>query len=213
VFGKCCITDSMRVGNAILIAVASGLLFRDVAGAQRPISDTRGSGVVSPSVVATAIIQYSSTNQAHLELLVLWRGPAGWMTRGGRTIRSQGTNPPDDAPILIDVSYGDVVMKLTFRSISRQLTVNGQEVVLGSANNVVLVDRVDRAPQVIDTLHIDPDAVLPSSRPTSIAPVAISLEFIRRSPRLVEYTRCDAPFADRNGAIQASMKANCDSLR
>jgi hypothetical protein len=213
----------MRFSKAPLpvIAIVSSLTLvpplNQSVHAQNVLSAS-GSGVVSPSVVVTSIVESLSPDRARLQLLVMWRGTAGWMMAQGRGQAARGggrggPRPEDDTPMLIQASYGGVTLDLSFRAGAHKLTISGKNVPLDPQDNVVLVDQVNSpgGPKVIGTLHIGPDAT-PSSRPSGDSFVPPQ-EFIRRSPVLIKYLRCDVPFSHPNGAIQYDMKVKCQEFR
>lgn len=191
------------------------LVLRNGGFAQGTPGHVTGSGVVSPSVVATAIVEFPSPERARLLLLVLWRGAPGWMSKSGATGSggsSRGSGrPADDLPLFHEIRYGDVTLTLSFRPLARTLTIDGNAVALGPDDNVVLVDRVDGAagPSILRTLHIDPDAVPIATQGPSAMPIVRTQDFIRRSPDLVDFLRCNLPMPDPNGAVQQVMKMLC----
>jgi hypothetical protein len=204
----------MRFGG-----VAVAMVLSTVTQAQGPISRTSGSGVVSPTVAATTIVAYPSPGQARLQLLVLWRGSPGWMTKGGHSSTGSGGRESgrsdEDYPLFSGMTYGDIRLSLSFRSGSHQLTIGNDDVPLGPEDNVVLVDDVDgsQGPQVLRTLHIDPDAAPAAASTPGAAPMATPQEFIRRSPELIAFVQCDRQMADSNGEIRQMITFLCGWLR
>jgi hypothetical protein len=150
---------------------------------------TSGSGPVSPSVIATEMCAIDAEGHGTLELLVLWRGSPGWFKRGGDGGGSGGggsTLPAGRAEVRTEwLSQGGVSLSVRFEPASRKVWIGNQEIDLNDAN-VVLVDDVDAEAglRVAGVLRIDP-AFEPQPAPVPVQ------RFIRRSPELVDYLRCD----------------------
>ena len=150
---------------------------------------TGGTAPVSPSVMATDMCKVDANGRGTLELLVLWRGGPRWFKKGdGGGSGGGGTMSPDSKAVQSAwVSQGGVSLHVRFDSAARKAWVQDNEIDLGDAN-VILVDDVDSAagPRVVRTLRIDPDY---ETKPRMPVPAQT---FIRRSPELVEFLRCDA---------------------
>jgi hypothetical protein len=132
------------------------------------------------------------------------------MATGGS---SRGGGPTgQETPLIVQVTYGDVSLNLTFRPAAHTLTIGNDAVPLGPDDNVVLVDEVDvrGGPKVLKTLHIEP-TVAPVG-PTPM-PTTTTLAFIRKSPELVQYLRCDVAYQNPNGAVQQAMRMICGRLQ
>ena len=163
---------------------------------------------VSPSVMATVMGVISRDGRGEIELLVLWRGTPGWVLRNGGSGSSSGGGGAMGAPTGESThsawfSQGGVNLQLRFEPKSRKLWILDREVALNN-DNVVLVDDVDSVTgaQVVRTLRIDPAFTpvtrqLPPGYPVRerLGPMTMMMpppqEFIRRSPELVEFLRCD----------------------
>lgn len=172
---------------------------------------TSSSLPVSPSVMATVMTRVAQDGKGELELLVLWRGRPGWMRSGGGDSSgasgsggggSMGSNAMP-ATRSAWLTQGGVRLEVRFEPQSRKLWIQDREVALNDGN-AVLVDDVDstNGSRVIRTVRIDPafevpNVVVPPTagyargmRARSMMPPPVQ-EFIRRSPELVEFLRCD----------------------
>jgi hypothetical protein len=175
---------------------------------------------VSPTVEATMIYRPGpDASTAELEMLVLWRGDAGWMIRHVPPdwIGTGGGRKPGE-PVTTEIHLGPGNMTLSFEPATRQLSINGRDVSLRDGDNVVLADRVgvgvvagngEVAPYVVGILHVDPhfDAV-PDGNARPGPKQMVAQEFIRRSPQLIQYLQCDASLDGKPPAVQA-MKRLC----
>jgi hypothetical protein len=163
---------------------------------------------VSPSVEATMLFRPGpASSAAELQLLVLWRGEAGWMIKDigvPNWIGTGGGRTPGE-PVTTELHLGVVNMTLSFEPATHQLSIDGQDVPLRSGDNVVLVGTVgpgvvggQLSPNILGTLHVDPHS--------DASPKA--QEYIRRSPELIQFLQCDASLADKPPAVQL-MKRLC----
>jgi hypothetical protein len=145
--------DVMHIPTRVYL-VAAGLALGVVLHAQSPVSRTSGSRVVSPTVVATTIIEYSSPDRAELQLLVLWRGAPGWFTNGGGS--GSGSGQTSGGPLLVNLSYGRLSFTLSFDAAAHRVAIQNMDVPLGPDDNVILLDAADGGggPQVVGTLHV-----------------------------------------------------------
>ena len=112
---------------------------------------TTGSLPVSPSVMATVMTSVDADGNGTLDLLVLWRGGAGWFkgdgsasgaggTAGGD--RAGGASRPDVRTAWL--SQGGVNLTVRFDPSSRKVWIQDVEMDLDESN-VVLVDLVDQS--------------------------------------------------------------------
>jgi hypothetical protein len=173
------------------------------------VETSSGSGMVSPTAVATWIVRREPQRSAELDLLVLWRGSPGWFMRVGSsessgevwTGVSGGQN--DQGIVFEQLSFGGIRLDLEFDRGARAARVQDQEVSLESAN-VILVDEVDSAtgPQVVSTLRVDP---VFGNEPSEIEVI------IRRNPELYSFLRCDAKLPDPNE--QQMVESICARLK
>ena len=126
---------------------------------------TTGSLPVSPSVMATIMSSVDADGNGTLDLLVLWRGNAGWFEAGRRrpagladqagSDRAGGASRPDVRTAWL--SQGGVSLSVRFEPSSRKVWIQDQEIDLNESN-VVLVDQVDQSGGllVLKVLRIDP---------------------------------------------------------
>ena len=89
------------------------------------------------------------------------------------------------------ISQGGVSLSVRFDPAARKAWIQDKEIELGDAN-VLLVDDVDSpaGPRVVSLLRIDGDYKADVRKPAPIH------TFIRRSPDLVDFLRCDAPLPE-----------------
>lgn len=172
---------------------------------------TSTTGPVSPSVMVSEMCVVDANGSGMLELLVLWRGSPGWFRKdnGGRS-GGGGNMGGGPSPVTRSewISQGGVNLSVRFDPATRKAWIQDTEIVLDDAN-VVLVDGVDSpaGPQVVRTLRIDPEY---QTRPMRAAPSQI---FIRRSPDLVEFLRCDVRLPDASAYEQQMFDAWCTWIR
>jgi hypothetical protein len=185
-----------------------------------------GTGPVSPTVLATSMCVMSEPGVGSLELLVLWRGRAGWYWRNrgqGGGVSSGGgggMEAPGGREVRTEwISQGGVQLSLKFEPDSRTLWLLDQEVALGH-DNVVLVDGVDDAdgPRVVGTRRIEPAFDTAIDLPPGMAagppgvrlPAAVPAQtFIRRSPELVAFLQCDLRVPEASQYEQQAIKLWC----
>src|SRR3954470_4651093 len=87
---------------------------------------TSGSEFVSPSVIATTMIRYPTTDQANLQLLVLWRGKPGWWLNGGSS--SGGTFTQEGREYYVTTSkYRSVSISVKLDPATHVAWVQGEE--------------------------------------------------------------------------------------
>lgn len=185
------------------------------------------SAPVSPSVMATMMTVGGEPGKGELDLLVLWRGSPGWFWRadgrGGQGSSSGGGGMLGRSGSEVRtewLSHGGVNLNLRFEPASRRLWILDQPVTLDDAN-VVLVDGVDEptGPRVVATVRIAPayDAAtdqppgMLSARPPGAPPLqgVPPQTFIRRSPELVAFLRCDVKAPDRSAMEQQALDMWC----
>jgi hypothetical protein len=136
--------------------------------------------VISPVVVVSWFTSSDSSRVEQLDLLVLWRGSAGWFMHPGGAGGGGGISGPHYTWI----QYGDVRLTLDFDQSKRIVVVQGRTIELG-ADNVVFVDDVDAksGQRVIRTLSI------PRAMPGSAGQIG---PLLQKSPEIMSYLRCDA---------------------
>lgn len=173
-----------------------------------------GSNIISSTVVATYCGHAQGSEQL-LDLLILWRGDAGWFQR--RQGGGGGGGGAYD-------SSGGVTRHVTQYSTYRDVTIGfeadfdkntasiGETVVQLDRVNTVLVDSVDKpgARTVSTTLWTEPK--LPFS-----GDVDVHVALVRRSRVLLDYLRCDVPMpaepSTRSRAPRVPVVTVCEKLK
>ena len=130
----------------------------------------------------------------HPAIVVVWRGQPGWMFQdddpeAANTLSfSSGTDftrGPSPVPLsTVSVKQGAVRLEVAYVHATRELTLNGIPVDLPEGHDVVLVDDMDAAPVVVDTIRIG------GSEPEWVE------TFLARSERVLDYIRCDLPLPE-----------------
>jgi hypothetical protein len=169
----------------------------------------RGSGVVSPAVVATWSTRSEPSGGWALDLLVLWRGTPGWFMAGGGSGSSGGGASPPSAghgqrgTEVQHISFGGLSLELRFDPGTSTAQIQDEVISLQDAN-VILVDEVDSAKglRIAGTVRVDPQ--LPGS-PGEIEAI------VRRSPELFSFLRCDTRLPDPQA--QQMIDLRCARMR
>ena len=130
----------------------------------------------------------------HPAIVVVWRGQPGWMFQdddpeAANTLSFSGGTDFSRGPSLVPLStvsvkQGAVRLEIAHVHATRELTLNGIPVDLPEGHDVVLVDDVDAAPVVVDTIRIG------GSEPEWVE------TFLARSERVLDYIRCDLPLPE-----------------
>ena len=130
----------------------------------------------------------------HPAIVVVWRGQPGWMFQdddpeAANTLSFSGGTDFSRGPSLVPLStvsvkQGAVRVEIAYVHATRELTLNGIPVDLPEGHDVVLVDDVDAAPVVVDTIRIG------GSEPEWVE------TFLARSERVLDYIRCDLPLPE-----------------
>lgn len=181
--------------------LAGCLLFHAAAiAAQTQNAGIAGSGVLSPSVVAS--YQGSGnmpTGPLTIDLLVLWRGSPGWFDVRTSTVGGGGS----DGVHLVKVASR--TLEIQFDSRARTVQVEGQVVAL-QQNNVLLLDEVDSpsGAKVAGVLRVD--VTLSAGGGPNVDPIDA---MVQQAPELVKYLRCDARFANMNDPFAERLLRNC----
>jgi hypothetical protein len=125
-----------------------------------------------------------------VDLLVFWRGSAGWFLRGATHGSSRGS--ASNGVIHVEASFGGIDVEVEFVEATRAVRVRGQEIPLGTAN-VVFVDDVDspKGGRVTGTAWLDP--TLPGAGVPGVAAI------LGRSPEVVSFLRCGTPMPGGRG--------------
>lgn len=182
-------------------------------------------GPVSPSVLATDMCVTTERGVGALELLILWRGSPGWYWRdrekgsAGGSSSGGGMSGTDGSQMRTQwISQGGVQLSVRFDPASRRLWILDREIALNDAN-VVLVDGVDEpaGPRVVGAIRIEPSfdssTDLPPrmpSPPPGYKPDSVPTQtFIRRSPELIAFLRCDLPATNVSAYEQQALENFC----
>ena len=150
------------------------------------ISTTTGPGsqVISPTVEITVMTEGRADGADELELLVLWRGAAGWFLRPGSTTAGRTTSVGRSH---LTIQRGDLQLTLEYDRANRVVTIQGKPVTL-TRDNVVFVDDVDRdGPRVVGTRRV------PRAMPGSAGQIGLVL---KQSREIMSFLRCDAALPD-----------------
>ena len=166
------------------------------------------SRIVSPSVVASWVSHDNYADGRTTTLLVLWRGSAGWFTKGGAGGGAGGGSgvTASGSWAYEYVTQGGHTFMMSFDYDKRIVKILNEEISL-TASNVVLVDFVDSAngPTIVGTRWVDPPSSDQKPSPDAIAAV------IKSSVELFEYLRCDAALDDP--VLKGMMPIICGQMR
>ena len=139
------------------------------------------------------------TQGQEIELLVLWRGAAGWFfapehsTGGGSLSTYRGT-----------MEYGPIRLDWSYDRARRVVGIGETELALTAGQNVVLVDNVGEAASPA------PRAMTADLRVDSPNPVMATI--LGRSPEIVAFLRCDVSGPDPR--VQARLNGLvCDDVK
>ena len=155
-----------------------------------------GNGTLSPAAVGGWFVHRDPTGAVYLDLLVVWRGSAGWMLN--LTSGASSGGGMSDSRRGMTLHYGDRSFYAALNTIPRTVEIDDRTLPLND-DNVVLVDDVD-APSglhVVKTLRVD----------SKLSDAHRVDEAIARSPELVSYLRCDLKLSDPR--FQAAMNILC----
>ncbi len=200
------------IQSVLLLGVLGSVSLHAQAPPRPALWTSAGSRVISAAVAATWITQRGQAGVGELELLVLWRGRAGWFLKGKHDGRSGSSTWEKTAAEgasgsreIVDqqVFLGGLTLNLRFDRRVQTAWVQDIEVSLQNAN-VILVDRVDSKEglTVVGTRWIDPQI---SGMPARIEQV------LRRSSELVAFLRCETRLSDP--LAQEMVQRVCDELR
>lgn len=170
-------------------ALAAGVLVATVPlTGQRPGSTGCQSDIVSATVVATSCTHVERETHM-LDVLILWRGRAGWFQAaggagagsGGSSTQSRGSK----GQVARYMRYGDVTVAFSADFDAHTVTIDDSAIRL-DAINTVLVDGVDTPGRriIIGTTRVDP--VLPLAADTNLA-------LAQRSRDVRDYLQCQVP--------------------
>lgn len=176
------------------------------ARAQVPNAGIAGSGVLSPSVVATYQGSgYMPAGPLTIDLLVLWRGSPGWFDERTGTA---GIGGSDGVHLVRAASH---TLQIRFDSRARTVHVQNQVVPL-LQNNVLLLDEVDSpgGAKVAGLLRVEGQVSPSAGGGPDVDPVDA---MVRQSSDLFDYLRCDARFANTNDPLAEMQLRRCGQLR
>ena len=164
-------------------------------------SGSSGSRPYSAGVIITTMTNRDPQGVSTLDLLVLWRGTAGWYTKnsgaGHRGGGGGGFNGRSER-----LQYAGIDLNIYLARDPRALQIQDKPVTLKPADaNVVLVDDVDAptGPRVVSTLRVDP----------SMPDGDLHIESVlRRSAEIVAFLKCDDQID--HPMLSAMVKRNCD---
>jgi hypothetical protein len=153
------------------------------AAVKSPIHDRNGA--LSSSVLGTWITHDAADGTDVLDVLVLWRGES-WSLGRFETAWELG------ASSTVTAKVGSTEIQMRFTPSVRSVQINGSPHWLAAGENVLLVDRADRAegPVVIKALSADPN--LPA-RAKAVPEAAQLGSIFRASSELQAFLRCAAP--------------------
>jgi hypothetical protein len=183
-------TSAAAIG-AVLVCTAAQTLQSQVPGSASPVPRSRvtggtgGGGLsVSPSVVATYMMQARESDLEELVVMVLWRGRPGWY-RAAPGVSSGGSSFTSGTTRMSVTTLGGIELSVRVSAQDRTVAIKGREFDLRRAN-AFLVDRIDEpdGPVFVDNFYIE--ARLPSGRgmPDHILPL------LRASPDIIDFLRC-----------------------
>jgi hypothetical protein len=154
--------------------------FVALAGAQGAASWSSGIGPVTPSIAATwagrrAPGVTDAFAPATLDLLVLWRGAAGWHEKSAGQSVDSGTGSGIEA--IHTVWAGSRKLELRVDSTTNTAYFEGQALSLKGVN-VLMVDNVTSSARVAGTAWIDPSFTLSADFVSTL---------VKRSPAVAEF--------------------------
>jgi len=144
-----------------------------------------GTEVISPTVEISVIADERADGTGELELLVLWRGAAGWFLRPGSLTAGRSTN---EGHSHLTINRGDLHLTLEYDRATRVVTIQGKPLTLG-ADNVVFVDDVD----VRDEARVVGTMRVARAMPGSAGQIGLVL---KQSREIMSFLRCDAKLPD-----------------
>jgi hypothetical protein len=174
--------------------------------AQMSNAGIAGSGVLSPSVVAT----YQGSGNMPVgplavDLLVLWRGSPGWFDERTGTAGIAGS---DGVHV---VRTGTNTLRIRFDAQTRTVMVQDRVVPL-EGNNVLLLDQVDipGGIEVAGLLRVEGKLLPTAQGGPNIDPMEA---MVQRSPELFDYLRCEPRWVNDNDPLAEMQLRRCEQLR
>jgi len=178
------------------------------ASAQQPVeSTTCETNIVSATVVAT-YCSHRAGNDDVVDLMILWRGHAGWFQRG--TSARYGTEGShtfgggNAGHVSESHTYGATVIRYDADFDARTVTLdNGVAQITLDNVNAILVDGVDGDGRQVRTLRVIPRVTLGGDH---------NLKVIRSSQSLRDFLQCGIPMLSRPPLSQPSIITVCEKL-
>jgi hypothetical protein len=174
-------------GLTVTVCLAALTVGAALAGDEQTSRSTTGPGtqVISPTVEVSVITERQADGADHLELLVLWRGAAGWFLRPGSMTAGRGTAAGRSH---LTIQRGDLQLTLDYDRATRVVTIQGKPFTLGT-DNVVFVDAVDvpGGAKVAGTMRV------PRAMPGSAGQIGLVL---KESREIMSFLRCDTALPD-----------------
>ena len=187
---------------ALLATTAATAAQRPPARTPTPGATSSATRVISPVALVSWVARYGSDGGQALDLVVIWRGAAGWFAKGaGNGVSSGGNNDSFHSTI----HYGGLELQLEFQPKARVATIQGKNVEMRD-DNVILVDDVDHANgmTIIRTLRVDPELPRADNGYPRIEAV------LRRSPEILDFLRCETRLPDQRA--QAVIDQICSQV-
>jgi hypothetical protein len=179
------------------------------ASAQQPVeSTTCETNIVSATVVATYCSHRSGSDDV-VDLMILWRGRAGWFERGAGGRYGTGGSHTLGGGTAGHVSesrdYGDIQIRYDADFDARTVTLApGSGSITLDNVNALLVDGVDGDGRQVKTLRVTPRVTLGGDH---------NLKVIRSSPALAGFLRCDIPMPPARSPLpQPPVVTVCEKL-
>jgi hypothetical protein len=166
-------------------AIAALAVWTGQSGSRLPTSPaptiSTSTQVISPVCLMSWVVRATPGARA-VELLVFWRGSAGWFLRGTSSSNSRGS--ASNGVVHVEASFGGIDVEVELVEATRVVRIRGQELPLGAAN-VVFVDDVDspKGGRITGTARLDP-TLAPGTGAPGVAGI------LGRSPEVVSFLRC-----------------------
>jgi len=192
--------------RALVASCALTLLSASVQ--QHVESTTCETNIVSATVVATYCSHRSGSDDA-VDLMILWRGRAGWFQHGasGRngTSGSHTLGGGTAGHVSESRVYGDIQIRYDADFDARTVTLDrGSGPIMLDNVNALLVDGVDGDARPVKLLRVTPRVTLGGDH---------NLKVIQSSPALVGFIQCDIPMPPARSRLpQPPVVTVCEKL-
>jgi len=160
--------------------------------------DARGQTSSSSRPVSATVISTYVARDGELTLLVLWRGSAGWYSRGsgaGKSSSGGGGGSAGGREVgSFSLTYGGRTLSIDFDYTARVARLLEQEISLADTN-VVLVDDVGSpaGAHIVGRLWVEPKLPQPDSSGARTIDDDPAIAGIRRAPEAGPFLQCDIP--------------------